>query len=222
MEELKRRVCEANRLLPEHGLVTFTWGNVSEIDRASGIVAIKPSGLEYDGMQPDDIVLVDLDGQVVEGWHKPSSDTPTHLAMYLGFPNIGGIVHTHSHWATVFAQQKREIPVFGTTHADYFHGSVPCTRDMTDAEIEGDYEQNTGLLIVKTCRDPDGTPAALVASHGPFAWGKDGQEAVHNAAVLEIVASMAWHCGDMPSIDKNLLDRHFFRKHGADAYYGQT
>lgn len=221
LESLKKRVCEANLLLPKYRLVTFTWGNVSEIDRASGVVVIKPSGVEYDCMSPEDMVLLDLDGKVVEGKYKPSSDTPTHLEIYRRFPNVGGIVHTHSRWATIFAQQKRPIPALGTTHADYFYGAVPCTRDMTEEAIACDYELNTGKVIVETCTVPDEIPAVLVASHGPFTWGGDCYEAVHNAVVLEEVAFMAWHCGDIPPMDSRLLDKHFLRKHGSNAYYGQ-
>ncbi len=221
LEELKKRVCEANLLLPGYGLVTFTWGNVSEIDRASGLVAIKPSGVEYGELAPQDIVLVDLDGHAVEGALKPSSDTPTHLELYRRFKNTGGIVHTHSRWATVFAQQKRGIPALGTTHADYFYGGIPCTRGMTPDETGGEYERNTGKVIVETCKTPDEIPAVLVASHGPFAWGKDAREAVHNAVVLEEVAFMAWHCAGAPPMDKHLLDKHYLRKHGKNAYYGQ-
>lgn len=221
LEALKKRVYEANMLLTKHGLITFTWGNVSEIDRPSGIIAIKPSGVDYDIMTPDDMVLVDLHGRVVEGRYKPSSDTPTHLELYRQFACAGGVVHTHSRWATIFAQQKRAIPPLGTTHADYFYGDIPCTRELTGEEIAGDYELNTGKVIVETCATPKEIPAVLVASHGPFTWGKDGFEAVHNAVVLEEVAFMAWHCGGQPPMSSQLLDKHFLRKHGENAYYGQ-
>ncbi len=221
LKALKERVCDANMLLPQYGLVTFTWGNVSEIDRASGLVAIKPSGVEYANLSADNIVLVDLDGHVVEGHYRPSSDTPTHLELYRQFEDMGAIVHTHSRWATIFAQQKRPIPALGTTHADYFHGDIPCTRDMTAAEIAGEYEHNTGKLIVETCPAAGEIPAVLVASHGPFAWGKNAREAVHNAVVLEEVACMAWHCAGAPPVGAPLLDKHFLRKHGKNAYYGQ-
>ena len=226
--QLKQQVYEANMLLPEYNLITFTWGNASGIDRASGTVVIKPSGVEYSIMRPEDMVAVDLEtGMVIEGHHKPSSDTPTHLELYRGFPNIGGIVHTHSRWATVHAQAKRGIPPLGTTHADYFYGEIPCTRLMTKAEITGKYEFETGNVIVETFKgkNPDDIPAVLVASHGPFTWGKNAIEAAHNAAVLEEVAFMAWHNQIMePNIDviqQELLDKHYLRKHGKNAYYGQ-
>ena len=228
LDELKKQVLEANLLLPKHGLVTFTWGNVSGIDRERGLVVIKPSGVPYDGMTVEDMVVVDLDGKVVEGKWKPSSDTPTHLALYKAFPACGGIVHTHSRWATTFAQAKRPIPALGTTHADYFYGAIPCTRPMTDAEIQGDYELETGNVIIETFRDRDPTavPAVLVCSHGPFAWGTDAMNAVHNAVVLEECAFMAWHAVTLsPGISpmqQTLLDKHYLRKHGANAYYGQN
>jgi len=227
LKELKEQVCRANLLLPEHGLVTFTWGNVSGIDRERGLIVIKPSGLSYDRMTPEDMVVVGLDGNTVEGKWNPSSDTPTHLRLYASFPDCGGIVHTHSRWATVFAQAGREIPVLGTTHADDFHGSIPCTRPLTEAEISGAYEAETGSVIAEAFRgcDPMAVPAALVAGHGPFVWGRDPLEAVHNAVVLEEVAFMAWHTlalsPDNPGISRPLLDRHYFRKHGPGAYYGQ-
>lgn len=237
LEELKREVFEANLLLPKYGLVTFTWGNVSGIDRKKGLVVIKPSGVEYDVMSPDDMVVVDLDGNVVEGGLKPSSDTPTHVELYKAFPHIGGIVHTHSRWATIFAQAGLGIPAYGTTHADYFYGEVPCTRSMTDDEIGGAYEKETGRVIVERFRgiSPDDVPAVLVRSHGPFAWGSSPKNAVHNAVVLEEVAMMAWHDrvlsaaeatfrAEQPAIQpmpRALLDRHYLRKHGANAYYGQ-
>ena len=227
LEELKKTVCEANLLLPKHGLVTFTWGNVSGIDRVKGLVVIKPSGLSYDDMQPEDMVVLDLEGRVVEGKWKPSSDTPTHLRLYRDFPACGGVVHTHSRWATVFAQAGREIPAMGTTHADDFHGPIPCTRPLTDEEIAGEYEAETGAVIVEAFRgrDPMEVPAALVYSHGPFVWGADAMGAVHNAVVLEEVAFMAWHALAMAPekgpMQQALLDRHYLRKHGPGAYYGQ-
>lgn len=229
LENLKELVCKANLELPKYGLVTFTWGNVSAIDRETGLVVIKPSGVEYDTMKPEDMVVVDLDGKVVEGKYKPSSDTPTHVALYKAFPSIGGIVHTHSRWATTFAQSKMGIPALGTTHGDYFYGEIPCTRLMTPEEINGEYEKETGNVIIETLRlkgiNPSQVPAALVASHGPFAWGKDAMEAVHNAVVLEEVAFMAFHClqlnKDTEPMQQELLDKHYFRKHGANAYYGQ-
>ena len=195
LEELKKTVCEANLLLPKHGLVTFTWGNVSGIDREKGLVVIKPSGVPYDGMQPEDMVVVDLDGKLVEGKWKPSSDTPTHVVLYKAFPECGGIVHTHSRWATTFAQAKKEISAMGTTHADYFYGAIPCTRPMTDREIRGEYEKETGNVIVETFadRNPADIPGVVVCSHGPFAWGTDPMNAVHNAVVMEEVAFMNWH-----------------------------
>lgn len=228
LEELKEQIYRANLLLPEHGLVTFTWGNVSGIDRAQGLVVIKPSGVSYDAMQADDMVVVELTtGDVVEGKLKPSSDTATHLELYKAFPNIGGIVHTHSRWATTFAQAGCGIMALGTTHADYFYGEIPCTRKMTDAEIQGAYEKETGAVIIETFedKDPDAIPAALVHSHGPFAWGTDAMNAVHNAVVLEEIAFMNFHAMMLePAIvpmQQELLDRHYLRKHGADAYYGQ-
>ncbi|MBR3554672.1 MAG: L-ribulose-5-phosphate 4-epimerase [Oscillospiraceae bacterium] len=227
MKKLREQVCRANLLLPKHNLVTFTWGNVSGIDRKRGLVVIKPSGLSYDDMKPEDMVVLDLDGNVVDGKWKPSSDTPTHLRLYNAFPDCGGIVHTHSRWATVFAQAGRAIPALGTTHADDFHGTIPCTRLLTAEEIAGEYEAETGNVIIETLRghDPMAVPAALVHSHGPFAWGRDAMEAVHNAVVLEEVAFMAWHTmilePDLAGMQKPLLDRHYLRKHGPGAYYGQ-
>lgn len=227
LDDLKEKVLEANRLLPKHSLVTFTWGNVSEIDRKNGLVAIKPSGVRYEDMAADDIVIVDLEGKVVEGRLRPSSDTPTHLELYKAFPSIGGIVHTHSRWATSFAQAGTGISAFGTTHADYFYGTIPCTRSLTKNEIQGEYEKNTGLVIAETFKetDPLSVPAVLVRNHGPFAWGRDSLDAVHNAAVLEEVAFMALHTkqinGGTPSVEQYLLDRHYYRKHGPNAYYGQ-
>lgn len=227
-KKLKEEVLKANLLLPKYGLVVFTWGNVSAVDREKGIIAIKPSGVEYDDMQADDIVIVDLaTGEVLDGKLKPSSDTPTHLELYRQFPNIGGIVHTHSRWATIFAQAKHHIKAYGTTHADYFYGAIPCTRLLSEAEIKGEYELNTGKVIVETFKDidPDFVPGVVVASHGPFAWGKSALDAVHNAVVMEEVAMMSWHAkienSSLESMDQNLLDKHFLRKHGKNAYYGQ-
>lgn len=227
LEALKKAVWEMNLLLPQHRLVTFTWGNVSAVDRERGLVVIKPGGVAYETMQPDDMVVVDLwSGAVVEGHYKPSSDTPTHLVLYRAFPSAGGVVHTHSRWATVFAQAQRAIPPLGTTHADDFYGEIPCTRLMTDDEIGGAYEEQTGDVIVERFRtlDPQTMPAVLVAGHGPFTWGRDAAEAVHNAVVLEEAAFMAWHTmqlGKTEPIPQALLDKHFLRKHGKDAYYGQ-
>ena len=228
LEELKKTVCEANLLLPKHGLVTFTWGNVSGIDREKGLVVIKPSGVPYDGMQPEDMVVVDLDGKLVEGKWKPSSDTPTHVVLYKAFPECGGIVHTHSRWATTFAQAKKEISAMGTTHADYFFGAIPCTRPMTDREIRGEYEKETGNVIVETFadRNPADIPGVVVCSHGPFAWGTDPMNAVHNAVVMEEVAFMNWHAmvlnPELGPMQQTLLDKHYLRKHGKNAYYGQN
>ena len=229
LEELKQQVCEANLLLPKYGLVTFTWGNVSGIDRESGLFVIKPSGVEYDGMKPEDMVVVDLEGNVVEGRCKPSSDTETHRALYLNFPNIGGVVHTHSTFAVGWAQAGRDIPALGTTHGDYFYGAIPCTRRMTPEEIAGEYELETGNVIVEEFRQrglsPDQVPGVLVHSHGPFAWGSDAENAVHNAVVMEEVAKMAFLSTminpDVPPMQQELLDRHYLRKHGPGAYYGQ-
>ena len=229
LEKLKQTVLEANLLLPKHGLVTFTWGNVSGIDREAGLVVIKPSGVEYDGMCAEDMVVVDMDGKRVEGKWKPSSDTDTHLALYKAFPTLGGVVHTHSRWATSFAQAGRGIPAYGTTQGDYFYGEIPCTRKMTPAEIAGEYELETGSVIIDTFRsrkiDPDQVPAVLVNSHGPFAWGTDPMNAVHNAVVLEEVAFMAFHAlaltPGLPPMQQELLDKHYLRKHGPGAYYGQ-
>ena len=229
LEQLKEQVFRANLLLPKHGLITFTWGNVSGIDREQGLVVIKPSGVSYDEMKADDMVIVELKtGKTVDGNLKPSSDTPTHLELYKAFSNIGGIVHTHSRWATTFAQAGRGIMALGTTHGDYFYGEIPCTRKMTKAEIEGEYEKETGLVIRESFleKDPDAIPAVLVHSHGPFAWGNDPMDAVHNAVVLEEVAFMNFHAmllepGILP-MQQELLDKHYLRKHGANAYYGQT
>ena len=229
LEKLKQEVLEANLLLPKHGLVTFTWGNVSGIDREKGLVVIKPSGVPYDGMTTEDMVVVDLDGNVVEGKWKPSSDTPTHIVLYKAFPECGGIVHTHSRWATSFAQAGVGIAPMGTTQGDYFYGEIPCTREMTPVEIAGEYEKETGNVIVETfCggKDPADIPAVLVHSHGPFAWGKDAAEAVHNAVVLEEVAFMTYHAiqlnPDQRRMQQELLDKHYLRKHGKNAYYGQA
>ena len=230
LEELKRQVCEANLLLPKYGLVTFTWGNVSGVDREKGLMVIKPSGVEYGGMEPEDMTVIRLaDGERLEGKYKPSSDTDTHLALYRAFPALGGIVHTHSRWATSFAQAGRGIPALGTTHGDYFYGEVPCTRSMTPSETGGRYELETGNVIVETFRqrniDPVQVPAALVRSHGPFTWGTDPFNAVHNAVVLEECAFMDFHAMQLTpglgAMQQELLDKHYLRKHGPGAYYGQ-
>ena len=227
LEKLKQQVLEANLLLPKYNLVTFTWGNVSGIDRESGLFVIKPSGVEYDGMNLEDMVVVDLDGKVVEGKWKPSSDTATHIELYKAFPKCGGVVHTHSRWATTFAQAGMDIPAMGTTQADYFYGPIPCTRPMTDEEIHGEYEKETGKVIVETFagREPADVPGVLVFSHGPFAWGTDAMNAVHNAVVMEEVAFMDWHAmvinPALRPMQQTLLDKHYLRKHGANAYYGQ-
>jgi len=228
LEELKKAVYEANMLLPKYGLVTFTWGNVSQIDRETGYFAIKPSGVDYDKLTPDDMVIMDLEGNKIEGRYNPSSDTPTHLELYKAFPNIGGVVHTHSPWATSWAQAGRGIPCYGTTHADYMYGEIPCVRCLTREEIEGAYEKNTGLLIADYFKDKDyeAVPAVLCKNHGPFTWGKDAAEAVHNAVVLEEVAKMAKNTEllnpkVLPAPDC-IKEKHFYRKHGANAYYGQN
>ena len=229
LKKLKKQVLEANLALPARGLVTFTWGNVSGIDRERGLVVIKPSGVAYDGMRAEDMVVVDLDGNVVEGRWKPSSDTPTHLALYKAFPACGCIVHTHSRWATSFAQAGRGIPAMGTTQGDCFYGEIPCTRPMAPEEIAGDYELETGNVIVETFAergiDPAAVPGVLVNSHGPFVWGKDAAEAVHNAVVMEEVAFMDFVALSLePSrgpMQQELLDKHYLRKHCANAYYGQ-
>ncbi len=230
LEELKEKVYKANMLLPKYNLVTFTWGNVSEIDREKNLVVIKPSGVEYDKMTMGDMVVVDLfTGEVVEGDKRASSDTPTHLELYREFKNIGGIVHTHSRMATSFAQAGKGIAPFGTTHGDYFYGTVPCTRDMSSAEIKGEYEKETGKVIVETflnrAINPDQVPSVLVKNHGPFSWGKDSFEAVHNAVVLEEVANMNFNTlmlnPQTSEMKKTLLNKHYLRKHGKNAYYGQ-
>ncbi|EXU76910.1 L-ribulose-5-phosphate 4-epimerase [Erwinia papayae] len=230
LQMLKQQVLEANLALPRHQLVTFTWGNVSAIDRDSNQVAIKPSGVEYDNMTVEDIVVLDLEsGRVIEGKKKPSSDTATHLALYRAFNDIGGIVHTHSRHATIWSQAGQDLPALGTTHADYFYGTIPCTRLMTEQEIVNDYEHNTGQVIIETFQSrgisPTDIPGVLINAHGPFAWGKDASAAVHNAVVLEEVAYMGIFSRQLkPAIDsmqKQLLDKHFLRKHGKNAYYGQ-
>ena len=240
LEELKQKVCKANLDLVKHGLVLFTWGNVSAIDRASGLVVIKPSGVSYDDMKPSDMVVVDLDGNVVEGSLRPSSDTPTHLVIYKAFPEVGGVVHTHSTFATAWAQAGRDIPSLGTTHADYFHDDIPCTRDMKKLEVFGEYEKETGKVIVERFKKikPMDTPAVLVRNHGPFAWGTDADNAVHNAVVLEEVAKMAfiamtinkdfiganrdpYQADSAPTMNNHLIEKHYSRKHGPNAYYGQ-
>ena len=229
LEELKQKVYEANMDLPRYGLVTFTWGNVSAVDREKGLFVIKPSGVDYEKLTPQDMVVVDLEGRKVEGRYNPSSDTATHLELYRAFPEIGGVVHTHSSYATSWAQAGRDIPCYGTTHADYIYGPVPCLRCLTKEEIEDAYEANTGRLIVSELRrmnkDPMAVPAVLCKNHGPFAWGKDAAEAVHNAVVLEEVAKMAYRAETInPRIQpapQELMDKHYYRKHGANAYYGQ-
>ncbi len=230
LEQLKQEVYEANMELPRYGLVTFTWGNVSGIDREKGMFVIKPSGVAYEKLKPEDMVVVDLSGNKVEGDFNPSSDTPTHVELYNRFPKVGGIVHTHSTWATSWAQAGRGIPCYGTTHADYIYGEVPCVRNLTKEEIQDAYEKNTGILIADEFAaqglDYEAVPAVLCKNHGPFTWGKDAAEAVHNAVVLEEVARMAalseWlHPGNNPA-PQDLQDKHYYRKHGANAYYGQN
>jgi L-ribulose-5-phosphate 4-epimerase len=229
MERLIQDVWKANLDLPRHGLVVFTWGNASGIDRERGLVVIKPSGVPYEELRPEHLVVVDLTGKVVQGSRHPSSDTPTHLALYRAFPEIGGIVHTHSRWATSWAQAGLDLPAFGTTHADHFHGDVPCTRPLTAAEIQGEYEADTGAVIIETFQrrglDPTAVPAVLVSGHGPFTWGKDAGDAVHNAVALEECAQMGIHTRLLNpaqgAIPQALLDKHYLRKHGKDAYYGQ-
>ena len=227
LEALKQQVYEANMELPRRGLVTYTWGNVSGIDREKGLFVIKPSGVEYDELTPEMLVVMDLNGNKIEGELKPSSDTKTHLELYRAFPQLGGIVHTHSTHAVAFAQARRDLPAFGTTHADYFYGPVPCTRELTPGEIDEDYEKNTGKVIIETFagKDPEAIPAVLVNSHGPFAWGTDAENAVHNAVVLEEVAFMNFHALQLSpnrgAMQQELLDKHYLRKHGKNAYYGQ-
>ncbi|HEY9574669.1 MAG TPA: L-ribulose-5-phosphate 4-epimerase [Lachnospiraceae bacterium] len=227
LEALKKEVYEANMLLPKYGLVTFTWGNVSGFDEESGYMVIKPSGVSYENLKADDMVVVDLMGKRIEGHYNPSSDTDTHIELYKAFPGLKGIVHTHSSWATSWAQAGRGIPCYGTTHADYFYGEIPCARSLTKEEIEGDYEKNTGLLIVETFKEKDfhAIPGVLCKNHGVFAWGKDAHDAVHNAVVIEEVAKMAARTESLnPNVTaapQVLQDKHYFRKHGANAYYGQ-
>jgi len=229
LQLLKQRVLEANLLLPKYHLVKFTWGNVSEIDRKLNVIAIKPSGVDYEKMTIDDIVVTNIDGDVIDGQLKPSTDLATHLEIYRNFPNVGGVVHTHSHWATTMAQSGQSIPPLGTTHGDYFYGTIPCTRKLTEAEIAGNYELETGKVIVETFQrngiDPMEVPGVLVHSHGPFAWGTDAANAVHNMVVLEEVAAMAWKNmvlnRDIHPMQQKLLDKHYLRKHGKNAYYGQ-
>ena len=230
LEELKKKVYEANMQLPKYGLVTFTWGNVSEIDRETGYFAIKPSGVEYEKLTPDDMVIMDLEGNKIEGKYNPSSDTATHIEIYKAFEKVGGVVHTHSSYATSWAQAGRSIPCYGTTHADYIYGEVPCVRCLTKEEIDGAYEKNTGILIVNDFnekhRDPVAVPGVLCKNHGVFSWGKDAHEAVHNSVVIEEVAKMAFRCElinpEVKPAPQELQDKHYYRKHGANAYYGQA
>lgn len=230
LEELKERVLRANLELPKKNLVTYTWGNVSGIDREKGLVVIKPSGVPYEELKAEDMVVLDMDGNKVEGDMRPSSDTPTHIALYKEYPELGGVVHTHSRYATIWAQAGKSIPPLGTTHADYFYGPIPCTRSLTKEEIEGEYELNTGKVIIETFNsnniNPVYVPGVVVHSHGPFAWGKTPDEAVHNAVVMEEVGMMALNTKllnpSIPDVDAFLLDKHFMRKHGANAYYGQS
>lgn len=229
LEQLKKEVYEANMLLPQYQLVTFTWGNVSGIDREKGLFVIKPSGVEYSKLSPEDMVVMDLDGNQVEGSLRPSSDTATHLELYKAFPELGGIVHTHSTYATSWAQAGRNIPCYGTTHADYMYGEIPCVRCLSEEEIQGAYEENTGLLIVnefhRLKKEPMAMPAVLCKNHGPFSWGKNALDAVHNAVVLEEVAKMAYRAEllnpKLAPAPQALQDKHYERKHGANAYYGQ-
>lgn len=230
LEELKKQVYEANMLLPAYKLITFTWGNVSGIDREKGLFVIKPSGVEYDSLRPEDMVVLDLDGKVVEGDYRPSSDTATHLEIYKAFPEVGGVVHTHSSYATSWAQSGRSIPCYGTTHADYFYGEIPCLRCLNADEIEQAYEENTGHLIVNEFKardiDPMAMPAVLCKNHGVFTWGKDAVDAVHSSVVVEEVAKMAFRTElinkDVKPAPQELQDKHYYRKHGANAYYGQN
>lgn len=229
LEALKKAVYEANMELPRRGLITYTWGNVSGFDPESGYFVIKPSGVDYDTLKPEDMVVMDLEGNKIEGEYKPSSDTPTHIELYKKYPEIGGIVHTHSPYATAWAQAGRSLPLYGTTHADYFYGSIPCARSLTEEEIQGEYERNTGLVIIETFEknglNPMHTPGVLCTNHGPFTWGKDAAEAVHNAVVLEEIAKMDLNTEIVnPKVQPApdcIRDKHFFRKHGANAYYGQ-
>ncbi len=226
LNRLKQQVYQANIDLVKHGLVIFTWGNVSAIDREQNVIVIKPSGVSYDNMKSDDMVVVDMDGKVIEGKYKPSSDTATHLELYKAFPEIGGVVHTHSTYATAWAQSGLDIPNIGTTHADYFSDDIPCTRDMTEEEVKGDYEKDTGTVIIERFKElnPVHIPGVLVKNHGPFSWGKDADDAVHNAVVLEQVAKMAfiaYQVNPNLTMNKLLIQKHFSRKHGPDAYYGQ-
>ena len=226
LDELKQQVYEANMELPAKGLVTYTWGNVSGIDRERGLFVIKPSGVDYEKLTPDMLVVMDLNGEKVEGDLNPSSDTPTHIELYKAFPEVGGIVHTHSPWATSWAQAGRSIPCYGTTHADYFFGDIPCARSLTADGINGEYEKNTGIVIAETFegKNPIYVPGVLCTNHGPFSWGADAAEAVHNAVVMEEVAKMAYRCehlkAELPEAPQVLQDKHFFRKHGENAYYG--
>lgn len=226
IKALKQQAFQANLDLVKHGLVIFTWGNVSAIDRKKGLIVIKPSGVSYDGMKPEDMVVLDMEGNVVEGKYKPSSDTATHLELYKAFPDIGGVVHTHSTFATAWAQAGCDIPNIGTTHADYFSGAIPCTRDMTESEVKGNYEKETGTVIIERFKElnPVHIPGVLVKNHGPFSWGKNAEEAVHNAVVMEQVAKMSFIAFQVnPELTMNelLIQKHFFRKHGPGAYYGQ-
>lgn len=229
LEELKKVVYEANMELPKRGLITYTWGNVSGFDQETGYFVIKPSGVDYDILKSEDMVVMDLEGNKIEGHYKPSSDTPTHIELYKKYPEIGGIVHTHSPYATAWAQAGRSLPLYGTTHADYFYGSIPCARSLTKEEIEGEYERNTGLVIIETFEtkglNPMHTPGVLCTNHGPFTWGKDAAEAVHNAVVLEEIAKMDLNTEIVnPKVipaPNSIRDKHFFRKHGEHAYYGQ-
>lgn len=227
LSKLKEKVVEANLQLVDYGLVTLTWGNVSAIDRAEGVVVIKPSGVSYDDMKADDMVVVDMEGKTVEGTYRPSSDTPTHIELYKAFPTIGGIAHTHSNYATMFSQAHKEIPCFGTTHADHFYGSIPLARELSEEEVEEAYEKHTGTAIIERFRgiDPLSVPGVLLASHAPFAWGKDASESVKNSLILERVAEMAFGTlqlkNDSKPIKKYIMDKHYNRKHGPNAYYGQ-
>lgn len=225
-QEIKKRVCKANLRLKESGLITLTWGNVSEIDRKRGCVVIKPSGVSYDTMTAEDMVVVDLNGNVIEGNLNPSSDLPTHLELYKEFQDIGGITHTHSRWATIFAQAEKGIPILGTTHADAFYGDIPCTRKLTPEEITAEYEKATGIVITEAFKNinPMDIPAVIVSSHGPFTWGTNADKSVENAIILEEVAMMAYHTLSLnPNVNfqSQLADKHYFRKHGKNAYYGQ-